>query len=384
MKQVVLFFLLTVTLIICLVSCDDASVSTLASSTSTNNITESVTTTLSTTAIQVEEGFPIALYFTDAKVCSSEYDTKSAQEGTLVSWDRWYSTDFVKITDYYGFYFELASHKYLISLSFFDENKTYISGVGTTSTSDASVINGFVSKPANAVYARAITFTGISTHNATYSAAMTGYRNQEDFEFAAKKFPNREFVIACIGDSLTEGDIGGYTPGVPDKTFQNYPYYLGKIFGCRVVNYGKCGYTAQMMLDYYRQGNVDITEADVILVMLGTNAGLGVAQYNAYVSLLDLIKADMKEDAKLILITPPHASRKNNPAYYQYVVNAASSVFKIGQEKSIDVIDAHKNSPIQGNTEALYQPNDGLHMVERGYEVFASYIAEELIEYLAK
>ena len=273
-----------------------------------------------------------------------------------------------------------------MSLSFYTEGKEYISGVGTTSTSDAAVINGFVTIPEGTTYIRAITFTGIASHNATYSAKIKGYANERDYEAACKAYPYQSLVVACIGDSLTEGDIGCFTPGVPDRKFKNYPYYLGKELGCSVLNYGKCGYTAEMILNSYRQNLIDITKADVILIMLGTNAGLktnGVTQYNAYLLLLDLIRADMKEGAKLILITPPYAARSLG-SVYQCVEEAAKTVLEIAKQESLDVIDAHNNSPIQEETQTLYQPNDGLHMVEGGYEVYAHYIVGELLKILEK
>ena len=393
MQRILLTMLILLAAVFLLVSCQEIEETTVNSGETTPKTTSSVCTTVVTTTQAlttnepIKEAVNIELLFTEPYVCASQYDIKSGGvEGVLVNWDRWYSTDYIDVSEFYALYYELGSHKYLMSLSFYDESKDYISGIGTTSTSDAAMISGFVEIPENATYARAITFTGISSQNATWGANLSGFLTKRDYEAACLEYPHRELVIACIGDSLTEGDIGCFTPGIPDRSFQNYPYYLGKELGCRVINYGKCGYTAEMILNSYRQKLIDITKADLILIMLGTNAGLktnGLSQYNAYLSLLSLIEKDMKDGAKLILITPPHAASRLG-SVYRCVEEASKTVLVIAEDKGLSVIDAHNDSPIQEKTENLYQPNDGLHMVERGYQVFAEFIAREVLDILTK
>jgi len=385
MKKSFSFLFLILLTVLMMVSCGNRDKQDLTTRTPGTTVapdtTTGITTVVHTTETPIMEAKveSITLHFTDTKVCASKHDTKSSVEGTPVQWDRWYSTDYIDISSYYGLFYELGSHKYLMSLSFYTQNKEYISGVGTDSTSDAAMINGFIVIPEKAVYIRAITFTGINSQNATSAAHIEGYVTQTAFDTAASGYPYKDLVVACIGDSLTEGDIGSYYGGA-DRTFGNYPYYLGKELGCTVINYGKCGYTAEMIYNMYNQGLIDISYADVILVMLGTNAGLqssGMAQYNAYLSLIDQIQDDMKPDAKIILITPPYAARRLG--CYAFVEEAAKTVVTIGRDEKLPVIDAHNESPIQQETETLYQPNDGLHMVETGYKVFAHFIAEKML-----
>ena len=38
-------------------------------------------------------------------------------------------------------------------------------------------------------------------------------------------------------------------------------------------NFGKCGYRASDALKYYESGNVNVENADFILIMLGANGG---------------------------------------------------------------------------------------------------------------
>ena len=49
-------------------------------------------------------------------------------------------------------------------------------------------------------------------------------------------------VICCLGDSLTEGDYGIFgKSGIANVQPENYPYFLSKITGWEVRNFGKCG-----------------------------------------------------------------------------------------------------------------------------------------------
>ena len=61
----------------------------------------------------------IDLSFSSLDCCSSKY-APSYSEGVFSRWDRWFSTEYIDISGYYGLSYELASHKYLISLSFYD------------------------------------------------------------------------------------------------------------------------------------------------------------------------------------------------------------------------------------------------------------------------
>lgn len=326
------------------------------------------------------------LSFPSTQCCSSSYDPKAAgKEGKLSVYDRWYSTDYMDISAYYGLYYELAGHKYLMPVAFYNAEKEYIGGVGTTTTSNCSTVSGFTVIPEGAVYARFITFVGIASSDAYQTPYVGGFLTEADYDAEKGKFPYSDLKIACLGDSLTEGDIGSYDRSHPDVTYRNYPHWLAKEFGCKTLNYGKCGYTSEGYFNFVRGKNVDLSEADVILIMLGTNGGLkrnGVQQYNAYLLLLKQVRSLMKEGATIVLITPPHASA-NRPSIVDLncqanVKEAAKTVLEIAEAEGLPVIDAHSFSPIQEAKENIYQPNDGLHMGEEGYRVFASYIASEL------
>jgi lysophospholipase L1-like esterase len=196
--------------------------------------------------------------------------------------------------------------------------------------------------------------------------------------------PEKLVNVLCIGDSLTEGDYGSGTAGKANKQILNYPYYLAKTLCCQTINYGLCGKNAQnYYTDYYSLA--DISDCDVILVMLGTNRGLDGDYGKYYNKLIEAVKKDMKEGAIIVLITPQSATTDSSKVTYGYSVNVASAyafVTNYANENDIAMIDAYMYSPIQPDMETFYQPNDGLHMAREGYKAFAEFIADELVNIL--
>lgn len=192
-------------------------------------------------------------------------------------------------------------------------------------------------------------------------------------------------IISCIGDSLTEGDYGIYKKRcIANVHEENYPYFLKKLVNAEVRNFGKCGFTSTSYLEYYREGNVDVTGSDKIIVMLGTNGGLddevdvqGNADYD------ELIKA-MEQDApnaEIMLCTPPHVTENpeySNCGYAPQVAKAVRFVRKYAKETGKKVIETAECPYFTAETEYIMQPNDGLHFGKEGYEKMAEYIAQYL------
>ena len=328
------------------------------------------------------------LKFSSTQLCTSKREPKG--EGALSSYTAWVSTDYIEINGWYGFEYELAAHKLLQSVAFYTADKQYISGIGTTSMiGTVTTVTGFTVVPENAKYVRFINYTSAGGDMPAYTDNFVNvYETKEDYDEAYGKSEYRELVIACLGDSLTEGDYGSTKAGVANRKYKNYPYYLSKALGCKTLNYGKCGANSQSFYNnIYKAGQVDISEADVILLMLGTNRGLEGEYQTYYTKLIDDIKKDMKKDAVLVLITPPSATidkSKVNPNYMPNVISAYSVVKTVASVKRTELIDAYKYSPIQPAMEEVYQANDGLHMVDAGYKAFAEYIAEEVVKILEK
>lgn len=191
--------------------------------------------------------------------------------------------------------------------------------------------------------------------------------------------------IVCLGDSLTEGDYGVFGKrGIPNVHDINYPYFLGKLLNAQVSNCGKCGYTASTYLDYYKEGNVDVSDADVIIVMLGTNGGMDdkeCTQGNRdFDELIELVKAD-SPNSKLFICTPPHVTTDesmSNCGYAEQVDKAVKFVRRYAKEKDIACIDLASCEMFCDENETVMQPNDGLHFTEVGYAVMAVEIKNRL------
>ena len=323
----------------------------------------------------------VKLNFEKRDLVSTEYDPKTKKAGAATKYDLWFSTDYIDISNAYALLFDLAVHKYLYSVSYFDADKQFVSGEGQLSTSRCASMHALSVKPENAVYARFINF--ISGSETFRDASVQLLLSKEDCDLYLSQHPRTNFKIALLGDSLTEGDQGTKTAGVPSLNYRNYPFYLAQTLDCTVGNFGKCGYTASSYLwCYTSNGDVDIRDADLILVMLGTNEGLGSrSQQQSYRNLLKNIERDRKEGSKVVLVTPPHATEivgKVNYGYNPNIISAGTYALDYAKKNGYAVIDAYAESPIQEENEDVYQLNDGLHMNSTGYQAFAEFIAEKL------
>lgn len=191
--------------------------------------------------------------------------------------------------------------------------------------------------------------------------------------------------ICCLGDSLTEGDYGVFGKRcIANVQPENYPYFLGQMTGAQVVNYGKCGFMATNYLEYYQSGNVDVHDADIILIMLGTNGGHKLGEdtpaNKAHEKLIALCRQDAP-DARIILCAPPHTTENpemSNCGYAPQVAQAVVFVRDLAKRENLQLIDVAACEAFTAETEHLYQNNDGLHFSKLGYKTLAAYIYRNL------
>ncbi len=191
--------------------------------------------------------------------------------------------------------------------------------------------------------------------------------------------------ICCLGDSLTEGDYGvPGKSGIANIQPENYPYYLGIMSGADVLNFGRCGYRATNYLEYYQSGNVDVKDADLIIIMLGTNGGQHPEQdtpdNKAYRELVALCRQDAPS-AQIVLCTPPHVTEDpamSNCGHAPQVALAVDFVRSFAQRENLKLIDVAACEKFNANTEHIYQSNDGLHFNQLGYEALATYIYQSI------
>lgn len=192
-------------------------------------------------------------------------------------------------------------------------------------------------------------------------------------------------VIACIGDSLTEGDYGIFgMSGKGNVQKENYPFYLSQLMECEVRNFGRCGARSSRMLQLYKQGWIDVKGADIVCIMLGTNGGQSVTEdtpeNRAYRELVEAVRADAPE-AKVILMTPPHATTDpywSNCGYNAQVEQAALFTERYACETGLDVIDVYHDPRIRAGFERYLQPNDGLHLGRIGYQILAARVYDAI------
>ena len=192
-------------------------------------------------------------------------------------------------------------------------------------------------------------------------------------------------LISCIGDSLTEGDYGvAGKRGIANVHPENYPYFLQKELGCTAQNFGRCGFTATRYLNYYKTGAVTVLNSNIIIVLLGTNGGLSPSpnepENKDYLELLTLLQHDAP-NAKIVLCTPPHCTE--NPAYSNCghkdrVEKAVAFVREFARANRYPLIDLAASPEFTAETEAIMQPNDGLHFGKVGYQTLAHLIAAGL------
>ena len=182
-------------------------------------------------------------------------------------------------------------------------------------------------------------------------------------------------VIACIGDSLTEGDYGVLnTLGIANVHAKNYPLFLHELSGCEVNNFGHCGFTSLMILDLFNKGEINVAESDIIVILLGTNGGQTKAGDSdndlAYKQIIKLCR-EQSPNAQIFVCTPPKVTQNPNRPGYSYRDNAKNGyefVIELAKEdKTLKLIDLYNELEFDLHNDLMMSPNDGLHFGEYGY-----------------
>ncbi len=192
-------------------------------------------------------------------------------------------------------------------------------------------------------------------------------------------------IICCLGDSLTEGDYGVHGKrGIANVHEKNYPYYLAKMLGAEVRNFGKCGYRPTDFFDRWDINGVDITNADIILIMLGANGGMSeedeTPQNYAYRKIVARCRKEAPS-AEILLITTPHVTvntEYSNCGYAIQVNEAVGFTRRYAREAKLRLIDLASYKTFCAKNEKVLQPNDGLHYAAFGYFLMAKFIAQAL------
>jgi len=204
-------------------------------------------------------------------------------------------------------------------------------------------------------------------------------------------------TIDFLGDSITEGHG---TTG-PEKVFHQVVKEKYKLN--HAYNYGVGGSRiARQIVPWKENTKVDLTfevraevmdrKVDAVVVFGGTNDyGHGDAPFGslgsediftfcgAVNSLISKLKRDYP-DAKIVFMTPLHRLNETEPSepdgkILEDYVNAIRETCKM---RDISVIDLFEMDPLDPADPDLVP--DGLHPNDKGHEIMAQVIAEELLK----
>lgn len=319
--------------------------------------------------------------------------------GGTSTYINWFSTDYIDCSHglkldivAWGFF---ADNINISPISFYDSNKNYLSSISGEEGSTIPnygrnrLYRGQVYIPSNAKYFRLASYQGVGASVYPISASEYVYNiTQDESVFISK------LKVVCIGDSLTEGDQGADPyASAQNITPYNYPYWMQKYLGCRVINKGKSGYTTIQSWNNVVQ-SIDFTDVNTVVIMLGSNGGLtdtidtdcpdgtsytGYANTNTgcYCKIIEYCMAQTSGAAQIILCTPPHIGKVRGQKRTTTIA-AAEVVRKIAARYCLPLIDMMAESGFSDFNEDVYQPVDGLHFSVDGYKRMGTFIGSRV------
>jgi lysophospholipase L1-like esterase len=191
--------------------------------------------------------------------------------------------------------------------------------------------------------------------------------------------PITDTIIACIGNSITEGGAGNY--------FNSWPIQLRNFLGTGYYteNLGVSGTTMSKTGDspWWNQPQYNYTfslQPDIILIMLGTNDSKGgnwkPDNYKAaYLEMIEEFRA-MDSKPTIYMVTPPKAySSAYNINDNTIVMKLIPILHEIAFEKAVHLIDMY-------NTTNYMSANfpDGIHPNAAGAKVIAQKDMENILK----
>lgn len=187
--------------------------------------------------------------------------------------------------------------------------------------------------------------------------------------------------IACIGDSITEGD------GLEDRANESYPAILAQNLtdNYKVINLGQSGATLLKKGDwpYWKKiayKNVFAIEPDIIILLLGANdsKSQNIPSFpGEFISdLREMVNnyQQMPSRPEIYLCTPmPSFENRFQISDSVLVAEVVPAVKKVAAEKNCKVIDLH--AAFSGKRELI---PDGVHPNKTGAAEIASIIAKQI------
>lgn len=191
----------------------------------------------------------------------------------------------------------------------------------------------------------------------------------------------KTLIVACIGDSITEGY------GIERQCDNAYPALLDSILGpdYDVMNFGRSGTTMMRRGDYpywtvKELRNALNSHADIVVIKLGTNDCKAFQwdadEYDAsYQMLIDTLQAG-NPDTRIYLCLPVPVMADKWTMSDSVIVNGViPSVRRIAERNRLPVIDLY--TPFTGRMELF---SDSIHPTRQGALLMAETVARAISE----
>lgn len=197
--------------------------------------------------------------------------------------------------------------------------------------------------------------------------------------FAACEERKETLVVACIGDSITEGY------GIERQCDNAYPALLDSILGpgYSVLNFGRSGTTMMRRGDYpywtvKEMRNALNSRADIVVIKLGTN-DCKAYQWDAdeyetsYQALIDTLSAGDRVPRIYLCLPVPVMADKWTMSDSVIAGGVIPVVKRIAERNQLPVIDLY--TPFVGRMELF---SDSIHPTRQGALLMAETIAQEI------
>ena len=173
--------------------------------------------------------------------------------------------------------------------------------------------------------------------------------------------------IVCLGDSLTEGKHGGY------------PAELQKLVSQPVLNYGRNGFTTQMVIDKLLQQIVDEQPQLVVVEIGGHDYNTGEPRDETKARLRQIIQTLVDANIEVVIVEIPRGFI-NDPFYGIERELTAEFDLKLIPDTIIRrfVFFSPMAPPGFWMDSKQHLSNDGLHPNERGQVEFAKVVADAI------
>ena len=165
-------------------------------------------------------------------------------------------------------------------------------------------------------------------------------------------------VVACVGDSLTQGANGIGAP---------YPSRLAAMSGKRVLNFGSHG--TQTSQGAASIGSALAQRPGYVCILFGSNdAIMGVNPETTREYVRRIVVACKNNRSVPLLATPPPMTGRHE-LYAEGVRRIADVIREVASEQGVDLVDLY--AAFGSDPSAYLNPDDGLHLSDAGGDLVA-------------